>query len=71
MDGRYGVKQYVAELATATATFRVFETGDARFYLFDLLDARGCSTTIQFPVAKARLRRDVRQALRHGCGLRV
>jgi hypothetical protein len=62
------VKQYVAEVRGRFAWFRVFETGDSRFYLFDMFDPAGCSTTIQFPVRKADLQPDVRRALRHGAG---
>jgi len=63
------VKQYVVELnGRWGARFRVFTTGDDKYYLFDLLDPYGCSTTIQFPVRKADLKREVRSALAHGWG---
>jgi hypothetical protein len=65
---RLQVKQYVAEVRGRHARFRVFETGDSRFYLFDMLDPSGCSTCIQVPVRKADLQPDVRRALRHGVG---
>jgi hypothetical protein len=63
------VKHYVAEVETARGRFRVFKTGDERCYLFDAVDAAGCSTGWQFPVRKDRLRPEVRRALRHGVGL--
>lgn len=68
MRAELQVKQYVAELQGPFCRFRVFETADPRFYLFDVLDPSGCSTTVQFPVAKKELRADVRSALRHGWG---
>jgi hypothetical protein len=63
-------KQYVAVVRSRWGRFRVFTTGDERYYLFDSLDAHGCSTGLQFPVKKSDLRPDVRRALRHGCGVR-
>ncbi len=71
MNGRPDmmVKQYVATVHGDWASFRVFATGTAGTYLFDLLDPAGCSTTIQFPVRAAALRPDLRRALRHGWGL--
>jgi hypothetical protein len=70
MDRRYMVKQYVAVVRTQTGQrFRVFETGNEKWYLFDPLvpgcDSSGC---IQFPVEKRRLRDDLRRALSHGRG---
>ena len=57
MDRAYQIKQYVAVVKSPTTgcRFRIFETGDPKFYLFDLLDRYDCSTTIQFPVRKADL----------------
>jgi len=46
----------------------VFETGDARYYLFDCMNEQGVSWGQQFPVLKTSLVRDVRSALRHGYG---
>jgi len=57
-------KQYVAVVAGALSRFRVFTTGDDRYYLFEPLDV----AMPPFPVAKADLRDDVRSALRHGWG---
>jgi len=57
-------KQYVAVVAGALARFRVFTTGDDRYFLFEPLDV----AMAPFPVAKADLRDDVRSALRHGWG---
>lgn len=63
------VKQFVAKLrAPSGATFQVFTTGDARYYLFDLLDEHGCSTTIQIPVRKQDLKPEYRRALAKGWG---
>ena len=69
-DPRMQTKQYVAKVDGAFCSFRVFETGDAKFYLFSQLDANDCDTGLQFPVRKTDLRDDVRRALRHGYGLR-
>jgi hypothetical protein len=64
------VKQYVAQIITKRGqAFRVFETGDAKFYLFDPLDQPdGCSMCNQFPVRKSELRTEIRRGLRHGWG---
>ena len=70
-DPCYQVKQYVAVIRSPTTggRFRVFRTGDERFYLFDMLIGEtGISSTIQFPVRKADLRPDIRRALAHGWG---
>ena len=64
----YQVTQWVAEVQGAHARFRVFRTGSSRHYLFDMIDANGCSTGLQFPVLKADLRPAVRSALAHGRG---
>lgn len=70
LDSRaFMVKQYVTVVRNRRGQrFRVFETGDPKFYLFDPLDAWDCSGGIQFPVRKTELRADIRQALRHGVG---
>ena len=69
MDRRFQVKQYVAVVRGASGgRFRVLRTGDDRYYLFDAIDERGCSTGLQFPVLKSRLRTDVKRALAHGWG---
>lgn len=68
MDQRLMVKQYVAEVAGRFCKFRVFETGDPRFYLFDPIDPYGCSTCNQFPVRKTDLKPSIRRLLRHGVG---
>ena len=68
MDRRYQVKQYVAVVRSRWCRFRVFATGDARWYLFDQLDEHGCSTTLQFPVKKSDLKPEIRRALAHGWG---
>lgn len=71
MDLCYQVKQYVAEIESVTSRFRVFETGDRKFYLFAQVNPKtGCDTGLQFPVEKRRLQPDVARALRHGWGKR-
>jgi hypothetical protein len=67
-DGRMMVKQYVAVVASRWCRFMVFETQDARWYLFSQLDSGGCTTGLQFPVRKADLLPEVRRALVHGYG---
>ena len=71
MDRRCMVKQYVGEIYTLAPwgtppQFRVFATGDDRWFLFDPLDLYGCSTCNQFPVLAATLRDDVRAGLSAG-----
>lgn len=69
MDPRFQVKQYVAVVRNQFGVrFRVFKTGDDKWYLFDPLDAYDCSVSMQFPVLKSRLRNDLRRALANGCG---
>ena len=64
-----GVKQYVAVVANGWGQrFRVFTTGDPKFYLFDPIDEHGCSLCMGFPVRKSDLRKDLRSALAHGWG---
>jgi hypothetical protein len=59
------VKRFVAEVnGSFGARFRVFTTGSDRHYLFSLVQ----NSDISFPVAKADLRPEVRQALAHGWG---
>jgi hypothetical protein len=65
------VKQYVAVVDGEHGSFMVFETGDARFYLFAQLYPGGTTQTgLQWPVRKIDLRGDVRDGLAHGVGLR-
>ncbi len=63
-----GVKQYVARVRSRWCRFDVFTTGSPQHYLFAQLDENGCQTTLQFPVLKADLLPDIRQALAHGWG---
>jgi hypothetical protein len=66
----WGVKQFVAEIRSSTGTrFRVFTTGSDKYYLFDPIDKDGCSYCMGFPVLKARLRPELKRALRHGWGM--
>ncbi|MEV7264683.1 hypothetical protein AB0N38_14135 [Micromonospora aurantiaca] len=61
------VKQFVAEVNGRFGfRFRVFITGDDRYYLFVCVQ----NSDITVPVRKADLRADVRAALRHGWGHR-
>jgi len=69
-DSRLQMKQYVAEVDGQFGRFRVFETGDSRYWLFVLLDPSGCDTGIHHPVAKRDVRDDVAYALRRGVGYR-
>ena len=66
-DLRYQVKQYVAEVQGEFSSFRVFITGDPKYYLFSQI-YNGADTGLQFPVEKKRLRNDIRRALSHGWG---
>lgn len=68
-DRSWMVMKYVAVVRASDGTrFRVYTTGDPKRYLFDMVDTKGCSTGIQFPVEKQRLRDQVRRALSHGWG---
>ena len=69
MDRTMQVKQYVAQIETSTSCFRVFTTGDPKYYLFAQVNPKtGCDTGLQFPVEKARLKKEIRSALSHGVG---
>lgn len=67
MDIRFQVKQYVAEVQSSRSRFRVFITGDPKYYLFSQI-YNGCDTGLHFPVLKSRLRNDIKKALAHGYG---
>jgi hypothetical protein len=63
------VKQYVAVIKNSRGRrFRVFETGDPKFYLFSTIAPDGTEGGLQFPVLKKNLRPDIRRALARGCG---
>jgi hypothetical protein len=62
------VTQWVGEVEGEFTRWRVFRTGSARHYLFDQVDARGCSTGLQVPVLKSDLHPDIRRALARGYG---
>ena len=64
-DLRCQVKQYVAEVDGEFCSFRVFMTGDPKYYLFCQIHNEA-DTGLQFPVEKKRLRNDIRSALSHG-----
>lgn len=62
-------KQYVAVvMGRFGIRFRVYTTGDDKFYLFDPLDAQDCSMCNALPVRKSDLKPDIRRALAHGYG---
>jgi hypothetical protein len=63
------VKQYVAVVRSKSGVrFRVFQTGDQKFYLFSSIAPDGREGELQFPVLKTNLRDDIRRALAHGWG---
>lgn len=49
------IKQFVGEIRGPYCQFRVFETGDSKFYLFCALDENGIDHSLHIPVAKRRL----------------
>lgn len=58
-DPRYQVKQFVAVVANGAGTrFMVFETGDAKHYLFTALGPDGDVGSVSVPVRKTDLRTD-------------
>ena len=62
-------KQHVAVVKNSRGNrFRVFETGDPKFYLFSTIAPDGTEGGLQFPVRKTDLRDDIRKMLRYGCG---
>ena len=69
-DRRLMVKQYVAIVQNQRGQkFRVFRTGDDKYYLFDpLIPGTDCSGLVPFPVRKTSLRREIASALAHGVG---
>jgi len=52
---RFGVKQWVCEIQGDWAKFRVFTTGDAKYYLFAILDTKGIDIGLHIPVRKTDL----------------
>lgn len=70
MDRRYMVKQYVAIVQNKRGhRFRVFCTGDEKYYLFDpLIPGTDCSGLMPFAVRKTDLTREIASALAHGWG---
>lgn len=68
-SGVFMVKQYVAVVRSCRCRFRVFTTGDPRYYLFDrLMEETSISSGCPFPVLKADLSPAIRRALAHGWG---
>ncbi len=72
-DPRYGVTKFIGIIHNNCGTrFLVFETGDPKFYLFNiLLPFANCiiCSTISFAVRKGTLRDDVRTNLARGFGM--
>ena len=68
MRRELGVKQFVAVVRGRHGRFMVFETGDARYYLFSQLAPDGTATGLSWPVRKTDLQPQIRSALRHGWG---
>ena len=66
MNLRYQVKQYVGRVEGSRCSFRVFETGDAKFWLFCQVDDHDCDTGLQFPVRKSDATPEMGWALRRG-----
>ena len=64
------VKQYVAVVRSKYGQrYQVFETGDAKYYLFvPLLGETSSVGDIQFPVLKKDLQPAIKRALAHGWG---
>lgn len=58
-DPAMQTKQYVGEVQSRFARFRVFTTGDPKFLLFCPLDSNGCEGGLQFPVKRSDLKRGV------------
>lgn len=56
---RFGIKQWVCEIAGPFCTFRVFTTGSPQHYIFVALDDKGIDHGLHIPVQKSRLRTDV------------
>jgi hypothetical protein len=66
---RLMVKQYVAEVQGRFGWFQVFETGDAKYYLFvAVVGESRVATGLSFPVEKKRLTQPLRRALANGVG---
>jgi hypothetical protein len=65
----YMVKQFVARMQRSDGQrFNVFTTGDDRYYLFDPIDAHGCSYGGAWPILRKRLPTPWRRALARGQG---
>ena len=58
------VTKFICEIPGELYRFRVFETGNAQFYLFCALDPHGCDFGLHIPVKKSRLKKWVRRWIR-------
>ena len=68
MDARLCPMQFVAAVSNGEGTlFHAYRSGDPQFYIFVPV-RNGAESTLQIPVAKARLRGEVRRALARGQG---
>lgn len=65
-DPRMMIKQFVGELKGRFCRFRVFETGNPKYYLFCALDPHGCDHGLHIPIKKTDLKYEVRRALKGG-----
>ncbi len=71
MNPAYGVRQYIGVVRAHDTglRFRVCNSGDPHYYVFDLLIGESsASAGVIFPVLKKNLRREIRSALAHGWG---
>ena len=66
MDRTLMVKQFCGEIHTPTAHFRVFQSGDDKFFVFDPIDQYGCSYCNAFAVRKSDLKPEIRAGLNKG-----
>lgn len=68
---RMMVKQHVGVVRGQWSDFRVFETGDPKFYLFCQMDPNGCDTGLHIPTRKTELQPEAKRALARGCSYTV
>ena len=67
----FQVKQYIAEVYSKRNGFKVFRTGDPKFYLFCQMDKTGCDAGLHIPVLKRRLQRNIARGLANGWGYKA
>ena len=49
------VKRYICEIPGPHCRFRVYETGNPKFYLFCVIDVYGCDHGLHYPIQKSNL----------------